>query len=157
LECFERRRCRRRLPAIWKLALAPKEAMPFLSKNLRPAAGADAGRIQRLIRDLADQRFEVRDQAYRELAGFHELAESALQQAVQKESSLEVRRRVERLLERLREPSSDQLREMRAIEAVEYMQTPAAENLLRHLAEGAAAARLTREARTSLERMRNRQ
>lgn len=139
--------------AIWMLALAPKKALPFMSKHLHPAAAADAERMKHLIRDLADERFEVREKAARELAGYQQLAEPALWQAVQKASDLEVRRRIERLLERLQKPSSDQLQEMRAIEAVEYMQTPEAEKLLRHLAGGAPTALLTREARASLERM----
>jgi WD40 repeat protein len=139
--------------AIWKLALAPKDALPFLSKHLRPAVGADAERIKHLIRDLADERYEVREKATRELAGYQQLAEPALWQAFQKPSDLELRRRIEHLLERLQNPSSDQLQEMRAIEAVEAMQTPEAEKLLRHLAGGVPAALLTREARASLERV----
>jgi hypothetical protein len=139
--------------AIWKLALAPKDALPFLSKHLRPVAGADAERIKHLIRDLADERYEVREKATRELAGYRQLAEPALWQAFQKPSDLEVRQRIERLLERLQNPSPDQLQEMRAIEAVEAMQTPEAEKLLRHLAGGVPAALLTRESRASLERV----
>jgi len=139
--------------AIWKLALAPKDALPFLSKHLRQAAGADAERIKQLIRDLADDRYEVREKATRELAGYQQLAGPALRQAVQKPSDLEHRRRIERLLEQLQNPSFDQLQEMRAIEAVEAMHTPEAEKLLRHLAGGAPAALLTREARASLERV----
>jgi WD40 repeat protein len=139
--------------AIWKLALAPKDALPFLSKHLRPAAGADAERIKHLIRDLADERYEVREKATRELAGYKQLAEPALRQAVQKPSDLEHRLRIERLLEQLQNPSFDQLQEMRAIETLEAMHTLEGEKLLRHLAGGAPAALLTREARASLERV----
>ncbi|MFO0968461.1 MAG: PQQ-binding-like beta-propeller repeat protein [Gemmataceae bacterium] len=142
--------------AIWKLALAPKDALPFLSKHLHAAKSADAERIQRLIQDLADERFDARDKAARELAGYRQLAEPALRQAVGKAPRLEVCRRLEQLLERLQTPSPEELQEMRAVEAVEHMRSPEVEKLLHRLAGGAPAAALTQDAQASLERLRAR-
>jgi hypothetical protein len=48
--------------------------------------------------------------------------------------------------------SPDGLRDLRAVELLERLAAPAAEQLLRELAAGAAGARLTREARAALER-----
>src|SRR5262249_8174648 len=67
----------------------------------------------------------------------------------------EVRRRLERLLAKLQEglPPGGSLRELRAVEALEHIATPEAQQLLQKLAGSAAAARSTREAKASLERL----
>jgi hypothetical protein len=70
--------------------------------------------------------------------------------------SLETRQRLERLLRSLDELTPDQRRGIRAVEITENLGTPAARKLLQTLAAGAPAARLTREAQASLERLKRR-
>ena len=97
--------------------------------------------------------FAVRERATRELEGVTELAVPALHAALEKNPSAELRRRAERLLERLTEAPRDQWPVLRAIEVLERAGTPQARRVLEGLAEGAPKARLTREAKASLERL----
>lgn len=84
-----------------------------------------------------------------------DLAESALRQTLAKKPTLEVRRRVQELLERLRGPVTrpDLLQSLRAVAVLEAIDTPGTRRLLENLAKGAPEARLTREAKTSLQRL----
>jgi type IV secretory pathway VirB4 component len=69
--------------------------------------------------------------------------------------SPELRRRLETLLSKLQGPitSTETLRSLRAIEVLEHIATPEARELLQKLARGAPEARLTREAKTAVERL----
>jgi hypothetical protein len=89
------------------------------------------------------------------LEKLHELAEPALQNVLQGKPALEVRQRVEQLLEKLHGPitNPEQLRMIRAVEVLEHIGTPEAKQVLRSLAKGAPEARLTKEAMASLERL----
>jgi hypothetical protein len=97
----------------------------------------------------------VRDKATRELESLGEVAGPVLQGALRGQPSLEVRRRVERLLELLHEqlPTEERLRALRALQVLEHIGTPEARQVLESLAKGAPAARLTREAVASLKRL----
>jgi hypothetical protein len=93
------------------------------------------------------------------LAKLGYLAEPALKKALEDRPSLEARKRIERLLDKLptEEPTSgEELRGLRAVELLERLAQPEADKLLQALSEGAAGARLTREARAALERRRSR-
>jgi Tol biopolymer transport system component len=147
---------RRAHHAVWILAAAPKEAVPFLEERVRPAVAADPdARIPRLIADLDSDEFTVREKASGELGLLGRSAEPALRKALDNPPSLEVRRRVERLLEKLERPtlSPEHLRLLRATDALEQMGTPAAQKVLAALSRGAPEAQLTQEARASLDRL----
>jgi WD40 repeat protein len=141
--------------AVCVLAASPAESVPFLRGRLRPAAEADARAVARLIADLDSDRFEVRQKAAAGLEKLGELAAPALRKALAS-SSAEVRRKADGLLAKLDSlsPSPERLRSLRVVEALEHAGTPEAKALLEALARGAAGARLTREARLSLERLR---
>jgi hypothetical protein len=143
-------------PAIWTLALAPGQAVPFLRERLRPVPVAEPKRLARLIADLDDDAFVVREQATRELEQLGDAAAEALRQALRRAPSPEVRQRAEALLDRLdgARMAADVLRGLRAVEALEQAGTPEARQLLEALARGAEEARLTREARAALDRRR---
>jgi hypothetical protein len=99
-----------------------------------------------------------REQAIRELERLGELAEPALRKALEGQPSLEVRRRVEGLLQKLDGPVTlpQHLRSLRAIEVLEHIGTPAAQQVLAQLAKGATAAHLTREAQAAVARLEGR-
>jgi hypothetical protein len=68
---------------------------------------------------------------------------------------LEVRRRIELLLEKHDRATlaPERVREVRALEILEQVGTPEARELLEKLTKGASEARLTREAKASVERL----
>jgi hypothetical protein len=142
--------------AIRRLAASPTDMLPYLDKQLKPVVGADARRVARLIADLDSEQFAVRERAFKELEGLGETAFGTLRQALASKPALELRRRLEMLLEKQEErwsPSPERLRTLRALEAVEAAGTPQARQLLRKLAGGATEVFLTREAKAALERL----
>jgi Tol biopolymer transport system component len=143
--------------AVWALAEA-RGSVPFLQERLRPAAepAEDAAkRLARLLADLDNDAFAVREKATAEIARMGPAAEPALRRALGGKPSPEVRQRIERLLDQLRGPTEDPetLRAIRAVEALEQNGTPAARRVLQALGQGAAGARLTAEAQAVLARL----
>jgi WD40 repeat protein/beta-lactamase regulating signal transducer with metallopeptidase domain len=143
------------LRGVQKLATAPSQAVPFLADHLKPAARIDPEKINRWIADLESNLFAVRQEANTNLIKSGELAVPALRKVLASSPPLETRKRIEELLDRLTGGalSSDQLRFVRAIEALERIATPEARNLLRTLAEGAPGAMPTRESQAALDRL----
>jgi WD40 repeat protein len=140
--------------AVWDLAAAPAAAVPFLAKHLEPVRPASAERVKKLIADLADDDFDVRTRASRELEKLGETAEAALRKALDSGPDVDLRLRLNVLLRNLTAtPGAATLRALRAVQVLELVGTPAAEKVLRSLAGGAPEVRLTREAKASLARL----
>jgi hypothetical protein len=139
--------------SLWKLVRAPEQATAFLAQQLRPVPAPDPKRVASLIRDLADKRFQVRQQASAELIKLEELTEPALVEALRSSPGLEVDRRIEHVLQEISAVPPDKLRYFRAVEALERMHAPQADKLLRGLAQGASASSLTREAAEACRRL----
>jgi RNA polymerase sigma factor (sigma-70 family) len=140
--------------AVLALAAAP-ESVSLLREQLRPVATHRRGEVAGWLVDLGSDRFAVREKATEALEKIGDLAEPALEEALGGKPSLEVRRRLERLLAKLR-PSvlpPGQLRLLRGVEVLERSGTAEARQLLAVLAGGAAQARLTREVRGALARL----
>jgi len=140
------------------LARSPRQTVPFLRDRVRPVPEPDPKRLARLLADLDSQEFTAREKATRELGELGEVAEPALRQALDKQPSLETRQRVERLLKEMEGPvtSLSRLQVLRAVEVLEQAGTAEARAALKVLADGAAAARLTQEARAALGRLEKR-
>jgi RNA polymerase sigma factor (sigma-70 family) len=141
------------------LAAVPPQAVPFLKERLRRATVmVDRERLARLIADLDNDRFAVREEATAELEKLGELAEPALVRALQGGPSLEARRRLDSLLERIagRVHSPERLRTLRAVEVLEQIGTAEAREVLGVLARGTPGAWLTQEAKAALERLERR-
>lgn len=141
--------------ALWTLAAAPKQAVPFLRSHLQPESGTDGRRIAKLIANLDNDEFAVRERATAELAGLGKSAESALRKVLDEAPSLEVRKRVTDILKKLE--GSGQVQESwrtaRALAALEQMVTAEAKELLEALAKGNPEAATTQEARAILQRL----
>lgn len=142
--------------ASWALAAAPARSVPFLKARLRPVPAIDAAAIQKLVADLNSGRYAVRQKAMHHLEALGEIAEATLRKALEQGPSLELRRRVEPLLAKIEAPISapEQLRALRAVEALERAGTKEARAVLAELAGGAPQARLTHQARDALQRLR---
>jgi hypothetical protein len=140
--------------AIWQLAADPEGTIALLRERLRPVARPETGRVARLLAVLDSEKFAERERATRELETLEETAAVELRQTLARKPSLEIRRRVEALLERLNHlPTRAQLQALRAIETLERIGTPEAKQVLKTLTEGAPEARTTEEAKRTLRRL----
>jgi WD40 repeat protein len=141
--------------ALWTLAADPEGATALLRERLRPVERPDPARLRRLLTGLDDDAFEVRQRVERELEIQGDAAAAELRRALAGTTSAEAGRRLRRLLEGLDKavPAGERLRAVRAVEALELIDTPQSREVLRHLAGGAPEARLTREAEASLRRL----
>src|SRR5262249_36237914 len=141
--------------AVGLLAANPDQAVPLLKQRLRPAAPTDPGRLRQLVADLDSNRFEQREQASRELKRLGEEAEPVLRKPLQGAPSAESRRRIDELLSTMAPwvvEDPEALRRVRAVRALRQTAGPEARQILEKLAEGAPAARETKEARAALGR-----
>jgi WD40 repeat protein len=140
--------------AFWTLTAAPKQAIPLLREQLIRAKPIATPNLNRLIADLDDDRFDVREKAEKELARLAERAESALRRALDKKPSLEVRRHIERLLARLEQKPGDlgplAVRELRAVRILEQIGTREAQEVLEMVESGAEDPALAGEAGAAL-------
>lgn len=141
--------------ARWALVNAPDTALALLQKHLAPVRPADPDRLWKLLEDLDSQQFAVRAAANRELEELGDLAAHALTQTLAKNPSLELRRRIDTLLEKLRGPITrpEFLRAVRAVAVLEDIASPDARKHLQMLAQGAPGTRLTEEAQAALRRL----
>jgi hypothetical protein len=89
-----------RASAVAVLQAAGPQAVAFLRERLKPVA-ADVRRLDALIEQLDSEQFVEREQATEELEYLGKIAQPQLEKALANKPSLEVRRRVEQLLERL--------------------------------------------------------
>lgn len=134
---------------------ANKQALPFLKDKLNAVSLFDPKRMAQLIRDLDSNRFAARQQAIAELEQLGVQAEAALHKVLDGKPSLEVRRRVEDLLQRIGSPNlgPEQLRVVRAVEVLELAGTPEALAILETFAKPEPPSFLTLEARAALKRL----
>ncbi len=142
--------------AIRALIRTRQQSVLFLKEYLRPVPPIAAEKTAAWIAELDSEQFETRAKAEEELKELRELAEPSLRQAVQdRRTSLEQRRRIEGLLQRLQGPitSVETLRQLRAVEVLEHIGSPEARQALQTLTTGAPQAILTREAKAALERL----
>jgi len=140
--------------AISSLVARAEQSVPFLNKHLGPAIAPDPKRFIVLITDLESGQFAIRDRAIKELQRVRELATPALKEALDKQRSLETRRRIEDLLakQRMVLTAGELLQFVRAIEVLERIDNLEARKLLQKVTTGAAHGRLTQETRDALSR-----
>jgi WD40 repeat protein len=141
-----------------RMAADPGPAAAFLRRHLRPLRRPDPARLARLVAELDSDVFAVRERATQELAALGEAAAPALEQVLRGRASAEARHRASQLLADTR-PSAmppARWRALRAVEVLERIGTAEAREVLTALAAGAPGARLTEEARGSLQRLERR-
>src|SRR5262249_30606730 len=109
--------------AIRVLSCARRPTVAFLGERLQPVPRASPAETARLLADLDSNRYAVRGRAIKELEGLEEGAAPALREALRGRPTLEVRRRLDLLVERLDVPvrAGERLRVLRAIEVLEYI------------------------------------
>jgi WD40 repeat protein len=143
--------------AICWLASHPDEALPLLEKHLKPVPGPDLVPIRKLVAQLDDEDFDTREDAEEKLKKVGYPAKRLLEEVVGSDkASLEQRRRARRLLAAIKVPAkvAEQLREdvaqLRAMQVLEWIDSPRAREHLKALSEGDPDVALTRYARSAL-------
>jgi hypothetical protein len=137
--------------AVWALACNPREAAPFLDRQLG-LAPADPSRLARLVAALDADSFADREPATAELERLGDAAAPALRKLRDDAASAEARRRADALLDKLAS-GPEWLRARRAVAALEYAGTREARRVLEGLATGSGGSRLAAEARAALDRL----
>jgi HEAT repeat protein len=139
--------------AVRLLQAFPEEAVALIQSRVKPAVAVAAANIDRWIDDLSSPQFGVRQSATEQLSKAGPQAGPALRRALSANPSLEVRQRLEALLGKEGTLSGDQLRAWRATEVLEGIGTPAAQQLLQKLAQGAPGDPISEEAKSCLKRL----
>jgi WD40 repeat protein len=127
--------------AMRRLTAAPASAVPFL-KQRALKTGPESELLNRLIAELDDDSFAVREKASRELAKLGRAAEPALREALAATRSAEVRRRLKDLLQKVpptrsfrRDLSPEQWRLIRAAAVLARIDTAESRAVLAKLAD----------------------
>jgi hypothetical protein len=142
------------VPAVHQLVGVPDQAIPLLAAKLRPASSVDPKIVQKLIAELDDESFNVRERATRTLIEFDGKGKSILVDRLKSGVTLEQKRRIEMIVEATnRGVMSRHIREYRAVWIAWMIRTPAAIELLRSWAGGDRDALLTTEAQGGLVRL----
>jgi hypothetical protein len=128
-----------------KLTAAPQDTLAFLKQHLHPAVDLQDQRTSQMVADLDADDFAVREKAAKELEKLGETAELALRKALKGQPSLEPKRRMEQLLEKLLRLRPERLQILRSLEVLERVDMPEARQLLAKLAGGAPGAWLTEQ------------
>jgi hypothetical protein len=136
------------------LTTAPKDTVAFLKGRLQATPEPSPEGVPALIADLDADDFAVREKAAGELEKLGPAARPALQKSLKGQPPLELRRRIERVLERL---PDERLQAWRALEVLEHIDTPESRQLLEKLAAGPADAYLTKEAKAITRRLASKQ
>jgi WD40 repeat protein len=144
--------------AVWALAAAREQVAGFLKDRMRPAKGPDAKQVAKLIADLDNDDFDVRQKATDDLEAMGAAIVPALRTALEKDPSVEARNRLTVLLEKLSKDgvSGEEARAVRVLEVLEKAGTAEARELLRKLAQGEDNSPLTPDARAALKRLEKR-
>jgi hypothetical protein len=161
IECKELWTClaaddaRKAYRAHWTLVVSPHQSAPLLKNHLRAVKAPDPAYVSGLLADLDHKRFAARQKAALELEKLGQLVEPDLRKALERPPSLEVRRRLEQLLEKAAEAFPDRatLQTLRAVEVLEQMGSSAAVQVLQTVASGAPEAPQTQSAQASLNRL----
>jgi WD40 repeat protein len=144
--------------AIRYLTADPKRAVPFIAERLREPPAGEHQTIANLIAELDSDTFKVRQAAEAGLAALGKLAEPGLRDALTRQPSLEVRRRLEKLLAQretvaLPPPA---LQTVRAMEVLEHIGSAEARHALEKPTRAGRQSYFAQEARAALERLRRR-
>lgn len=143
--------------AVVRLAASPRHACVLLDKHLHAVQAVSDQHLAELVRDLDGESFAAREAATQELRSLGEQADAALSQTLKNHPPLEVRRRIDALLEerRARPYAPEELQRCRAVLALEWIGSAEARRLLQRLAAGTARVSHVSDARAALKRLEN--
>lgn len=140
--------------ALWTLSAVPEKSIPLFQQRLGRVEPAEPQRMRRLLEDLESTTFAIRETASKELKKIGVPAEPMLRALLAKTPSLEVRRRIEKLLARpafVKDPET--LRRIRAVRVLEQIDTKEARQILEEIGNGVSTAPETQDALAALKRL----
>jgi WD40 repeat protein len=140
---------------MWRLIVNSDGVAPFLKTKV-PLV--DVPRIKKLLADLDSDQFDERDAAFKELANQGRWLEDRLEEALLKTPSLEYKRRIEQLQDKLRVAGAltlrqEQIRLRRTMMVLEYIADAPARDLLDRLSRQAPSDALCDDATKTLDRL----
>jgi RNA polymerase sigma factor (sigma-70 family) len=124
--------------AVWRLMFAAEKSLPLFKQRLKFVA-APPDQVAKLVADLDSDQFPVRQEAIDALDEIGLAAMDAVTGILKVNLPLEQRQRLEQFLERCRK---ELFRQLRAIETLEQIATPAARQLLEAVAKSTANSQL---------------
>jgi WD40 repeat protein len=143
--------------AVWGLARAGDQGVAFLARWFPMIDPVDPARLRRLLTKLGARNREPWKKANEELKRLGWAAEEALRELVDARGNPAATRRAQALLALLDgprgEPAWQRLRFGRALEALEWIATPAARKALRLIGERGARLEVRRQAKAALRRL----
>lgn len=140
-------------PAVWEMLDHPKESIIFLINKVSQIGPMEEKRLLQLLAQLDSASFAEREEASRQLLLLGEQFLPMLHHALTDHPSLEMKKRLEGILESLsRGPTAEQLRLLRAVAVLEWSAQPEADSHLRRVAAGVPSASLTQAAKAALRR-----
>jgi WD40 repeat protein len=140
--------------ALRHLAGSPEQSLPVLKKYLQAKSAVSAAEIQKFIDDLDSPKFAIRTKASQELAKLGSQPFPLLAAAMKKPLSLEQYQRMEKLFDAgplIRHPKI--LQRLRAIQALEFIGSNDAKQILQALAKGHSTQPETAAGEKALQRL----
>ncbi len=130
----------------------PAESVKFFAERIKPAED-NAKRIRQLIADLDSAKFAARENASKSLSDFGEEAKPYLEETIKTSKSAEVVDRARKILEEPKKTTPEQLRQIRVVLLLEFINDDDSKNLLKKWAGGFKTALLTEQAKAALKRL----
>ena len=136
------------------LKAAPRETVEFLNRRLKIDPKLEQERIQQWIGQLDHDRFAVRERAKRELWNRSRTVQPTLEKLLKDALPSETEKRIQSILESMAQGrlSPQELRQLRAIQILEWINTTDSRALLEELAKGNSLGIQASEARAALAR-----
>lgn len=144
--------------AIWAVAASPKQMVPILKQKMNKLLPVDRQRIAVLLTELSHDQVTRRDKAEQDLMKVGALCEPMVKAALQKATTMELRRRLEKLAKKAegQDASPDTLLALRLLEALELANTSEARLVMESLTKEVPPTRITEDAKAALARMKRR-
>ncbi len=134
-----------------KLAMAGDAVVADVRRDVKPV---DAALFKKLMKELDDDDFDTRQRAQAKLRERAKSYEAMLRKVLAAKPSLDIYKRLERILAELPEGlAGSHLRDVRAVEVLEMIGSPVAKKVLAEIAAGAEGAELTVRAKAALARL----
>ncbi len=148
--------------AIRRLSKYPAKSLPFLAGKLSPASALNLDRVEVWLMQLDAPDYDTRRIAYRKLLAVSQQIEPQLISIRDSTESLELREKVQKIIDEQHLPNAENVRIVRAVEVVERIALDAtagfaiqaqAKAVLARWASGQAGAKLTDEAKFAIGRI----